>query len=428
MAQPIFGAYVAFPVASPSVDGRVSDLHLPLIFWAWGEGHAPSLGRPIPADGECDPGYESLTETGPATLAGTLVWTLGNKSIGQELAGDSPDPLQMPAFKPSDWEALQTQEGPNRSAVLPNLTLDFEGQVKASYVYFNQHFEKEAGGLAGGSGGQISNDYYCRLVQTQEVRTYTRAVSAQANWSVEQGQPLWMLVQPAGGEQLSWQPQAQVAVMANRQQERGELETSSGNWSSPEAEYADTTDEWGLITIHRIEITPSQEMVDIHSPATLSSNSTFAYLQPDALDAQSRAYAWQFAHHLQGGLPLGRTNLTAHFYDEFGDEWQQDWKMYTRAGSGIVMGAEGAKAVLTDSASSAPEIKQSQIGAEGTAPAAQTKWGAVVLAGFYEISGSDTVRPTQAVSWKPGPMPALAGWLPLGVVILLGYAWIEWMG
>ena len=334
LEHPFSYAYFKVLGAAPSVDGRISDLHPPKVFFAWGEKHSPH--ESVSKMGECSVSEWEIGQNGSAWLNGTMTWSLDGQNYTMRVENGSEDPLEMnvPA---AAWAGLTVRRAADGSPRLPNLTMTFDGVVGVQY----RHREKvENSGRAPNQGG-MANIRFCGPGEEKiDQRNYTVPVNFSRTYEVETGEPLLVLLQPVDLEQLEYAPKLQAAALLSRQPQRiqmgaGELAWAQANFS----QYYPEKDEFGFMSVRRLPKEEDRARYATSGPLVRTfANSSHAYLQPGALDGQNRSFAWQYYMRVQmdeSVLPPGEANATVFLEDEFGDGWSALWTVRTRRGCGI---------------------------------------------------------------------------------------------
>ncbi len=394
--QPITWAYFYIGPASPSSSGRVSNLHPPQVFWNWGEHHEAHVEESVQSGPPCDGVITTtLNNPGEPVLSGTLIWSAADKSATAPHSASSPNPALSP-LAPTAWldANLHTTEGANRTSILPPLTVSFDGYVNVEYVrsrYFPRPVYDAKGNFVG-----------CVPDSSIEIFTASRRLVSSRVWPIEHGEPLFMRLAPADGEQLSLHPNARLLTLANRNARQLSISLNSTSLASSRfTRYEIKSEEFGFVSVRRAEIEAASEWNVPASSDTssylLEANSTFLYLLPTALDAQNRSFAWQFSQFLRYPLPLGISQLGLALEDDFGNKWNYTWAMRTRAGSGI--GGPDAKAAslnLLDSRVT-PQM-----------PSFVDLGGGVFRA---RLLPSDKWREAQAIFFTPSSLPLIIGGL-----------------
>ncbi|MCL6088850.1 MAG: hypothetical protein M1530_01655 [Candidatus Marsarchaeota archaeon] len=384
-SQPIEWAFIELSPASPSVDDHVSSLHPPVFFWAWGEHHASALTSYYTLNPACGESKISLSEFGKPTLSGTLTWSLPGASVLQPLDNHAPALLQNP-LPASAWASLSTTQGPNKSAVLPPFSLSFSGMVQVPYMReVVEHYMLKSKDAAGNTIESCQTSYSSTLV------TFSLPVHSARHYGVEHGEPLFIKLRPADREQLSPSSGFWRADLTNRLPFSSLLALDGAHISSTRyARYSMLKDEVGFWSIGRQEN---------------AGNFTNLFLEPSELDAQGRAFAYQYSQQMRYPFPLGLSNLTLEWSDDFGDKWSASFQLLTRAPSGIA-GAEAknATAVLEDE--------------RAPAASAQSSTYPGLIRVF--LPSSDSWRGAQADYFQPSSLaPAAGGLLMVGAGLWL---------
>lgn len=397
--QPITWAYLYLGPASPSVSGRVSSLHPPAVFWTWGEHHESHVEENHTSGPPCNEELKT-TLSNPTTpvLTGVMTWSAGTQNISVPYEAQSANPVASP-LSSAAWldENLPTIQGPNQSSVLPPLTISFDGYVLVNYTRSSESV------VATFDKGVLT----CLLHPTIDNFTASRRVTASRNWSIEHGEPLFMRLEPADGEQLSLHPNARLLTLANRNPQHLSIFLNSTLLAASRfSRYDIASDEFGFESVQRLDIEPMAEWaVSILSDTStylLNANSTFLYLLPTALDEQNRSFAWQFSQFLRYPLPLGVSALGLKMEDDFNDQWNITWQMRTRSASGIG-GLESQTASLNLLDARANPLLPPATDLGGGASRAR-------------LPPSDQWREAQAIFFTPSRLPLLFGGI-FGILI-----------
>ncbi|VVB57121.1 Uncharacterised protein [uncultured archaeon] len=370
--QPIEWAFVELSPASPSVEDRVSNLHVPVFFWMWGERHASTLSDTYVIDPECGASTISISEFGAPRVEGTLVWSLAGQSASQSFDSHSAQPVQSP-LPNSSWQNLNTTQGENGSAILPPLLISMQGRVVVPYMQ-----EREEHYLVTYTDSHGNTVSHCETNFVSQLVDYSLSVGSQRAYGVEHGEPLFLKLRPADREQLSPSSIFERADISNRRPYESDLALGSAPISSSRyAHYALEKDSAGFWSITRKEITgadtqwkpapPGSRAPNSNAPLfppSLSVNSTDRFLQPAELDAANRSYAYQYFQGLHYPFPLGPSTLVLRWSDDFMDNWSASFPLLTHAPAAIVgVEASNARAQIADVRAAAPPANaQNQTG------------------------------------------------------------------
>lgn len=403
VGQPITWAYLYLGPAAPSVSGRVSSLHPPAVFWAWGEHHESHVEESNPSGPPCN-GVITTTLNNPSepVLRGVITWSAGNQSVSAAHPDSSINPAASP-LPPAAWldENLPTGEGGSMAPILPPLNVSFDGYAQVDYIR-SRYFLRPTYDINGNFAGCVPDS----LVESF---TASRRVTASRSWSIEHGEPFFMRLEPADGEQLSLHPNARLLTLTNRNPQHLFIFLNNTLLAASRfSRYQTDSDEFGFESVQRIDITPVAEWsVQLPSPADpssylLNTNSTFLYLLPTALDGQNRSFAWQFHQFLRYPLPLGVSALGLKMEDDFNDQWNTTWQMRTRSASGIGgLNPQRASLHLLDERVNPPLPPATDLG------------GGVSRA---RLPPSDQWREAQAVFFTPSRLPVILGGI-IGIII-----------
>ncbi len=414
--HPFSYAYFRVLGASPSVDGRISDLHPPTLFWAWGEKHSPH--ETYSQVGECSISEWEIGQNGSAWLNGTMTWSLDGRDYAQRIENGSMNPLAMnvPA---AAWANLTVRRAADGLPVLPNLTMSFEGVVGVQY----HHREKVENSGGGHDQGGITNIHSCGPGEEKiEQRNYTIPVRFNRTYGIESGEPLLALLQPADLEQMRYAPRLETAALLARRPRREWMGAGDHTWAQANfSQYYAQKDEFNFTNIRRLPADgDSTQYATSGDGVQAFANSTYAYLRPEALDEQNRSFAWQYYMLVktdEEALPAGSANATLVIEDDFGDGWSRLWVIRTRQGCGIGGLAADDASVRCVGGGAPPVLETGAGGADGGEGGAGPE-SAVLL----WIGGDDARRPAQKEFVAQTPLPD--GWLlsvPLvGVLVLLG--------
>ncbi len=403
-SQPIEWAFIELSPASPSVDGRVSSLHPPVFFWTWGESHAPFVVSYYTLDSSCGQSKISLSEFGKPALSGTLTWSLPGASVVQPIDDHAPALLQNP-LPASAWASLSTTEGQNKSAILPPFSISFSGTVQVPYMKeVEEHYLVKS---ADAAGNAIES---CQSSRSSALVTFALPVHSARAYGVEHGEPLFLKLRPADREQLSLSSGFWRADLSSRLPFSSVLALNGIPISSTRyAHYSMLKDEVGFWSISRQENDtsewPNKPNDSMSFSPSISTNFSHLFLSPSELDSQGRAFAYQYSQQMLYPFPLGRSNLTLEWSDDFNDKWNASFPLLTRAPSGIAGAvAENATAILADERAHAASLQSSP------------------YRGLIRVllSNSNSWRGAQADYFQPSSLaPAAGGLLMLGAGLLL---------
>ena len=403
VSQPITWAYFYIGPASPSSSGHVSSLHPPQVFWTWGEHHESHVEESHPSGPPCDGVITTtLNSSTDLILTGVMTWSAGNQSASAPHSADSANPATSP-LPPAAWldGNLPTGEGTNLTPILPLLNVSFDGYVAVNYTK-SQYYpvvDRDANG----------NFIGCHSGSLSEPVSLHRPVHAWRVFSIEHGEPLFMRLEPADGEQLSLHPNARLLTLTNRNPKHLSIFLNNTLLTTSRfSRYDIVSEEFGFESVRRVDIEPQTEWAvplppDADSSSyLLDANSTHLYLLPTSLDEQNRSFAWQFSQFLRYPLPLGVSELALRLEDDFGDKWNTTWQMRTRSGTGIGgLNQQSASLHLLDGRVSA------------SLPPADDLGGGVSRS---RLPSSDKWREAQAIFFTPSRLPVLLGGI-LGIII-----------
>jgi len=402
--QPFYWAYFAFSPASPSVGTHISNLHPPSFFWLWGESHAKSLEwDEKPSCGQ-EPDHVELLESGAPRLRGEAIWSLEGEEIRKSLSDSSPEPLQNP-LSPSAWSNASVREGANSSPLFSSFSLQFDGSV--IMPYWRTELRHVVVKRYDTKGGLISES--CESNYHSSLTDYSYGVASAKSYGVENGALLSVKISPADREQLSIGSALRRVDFSSRRPLLTSISLNSTPISTTRySDYAYLHDGTGFLFINRTEREPSTRWDSPpSSPFSLppssfsplmSVNSSSFFLCPTALDPFNRTYAYQYQHKLVYPFPLGPSNISLVWQDDFNDKWNASWLLLTRSQTGIVgSDAAGASAVVLDPRAPPAELEKIENG-----PLLSAK-----------ITPTNQMRGAQAFYLPSISLPLLAGGLLL---------------
>lgn len=381
--HPIGFAYVKLLSAMPSVDTRISSNHPPEILWTWGQSHGSYLEKLVPG---CRQGVYRLTVSGKPKFDGSIVLSAGGKS--QALA-----PSEALIATPDEiLRNLSISKGENSSPVFPTLNISISGKVKVPYIRKKTvcRMVREAVGAPG--KGVTGSGEVCRCddLPLENVTIESDLLSDQKLYEVEVGTPFFTKLIPIAGEQLSYRPQAVVALLSSRMPAALSLSldgkelnsTHRSEFSTVQGEFG----EWNVVSREVDYFSSSPGLSNLSAPLEFSTSKK--YLNATALDGSAFPHAYQMLLSTRTQLPNGASVLSASFTDHFNDKYSSSWKILTRD-LAIIENENGSVQAFA--------INSSLAKRKFTASAKSD-----IYAEQYFISGSDFLRPALAVFPKWG--------------------------
>jgi len=394
--QPFYWAWFSLSPASPSVDSHISNLHPPSFFWLWGESHKSSLRSEYVIDSECGISYAQLDEAGKARLSGEVVWSLENETAVRELTPDSANPLTNP-LSLSAWSSASVREGPNLTSIFSKFNINFRGLVIVPYQRTEmRHYLVE---LTDSFGNRIEK---CETDFSSRILDYSYAVGSARSYEVENGALLSVKISPADGEQLSFGSALRRVDISSRRPHMMEVKANHSAISTTHyADYSYLREETGFLFISRQErnATTKWGQPEVSAPfaSSLHANSTSLFLRPTSLDAQNNSFAYQYHSLLTYPFPLGLSNVTLAWQDDFGDVWNASWILMARS-HGWIAGTNTDNAMAFHTDARAPPAKVEK--KDGPLPSAN-------------LPQSDFWRGAQAFFPSSPSLPLIAGGLLL---------------
>ncbi|MFH1306925.1 MAG: hypothetical protein ABIH83_04720 [Candidatus Micrarchaeota archaeon] len=401
LSTPFSYAYFKFLGALPSVSNHISSTHPPQMIWTWGEYHPAYLIDTAPSFAGCPENIYELSATGPPIISGNMLWNLQNKTKTTQINSNTQQIISSP-FSNSDFSSLSTLEGENKTAILPNLTLTFEGQVIVPFRVDVQVYTIEYSTMTTSSGDTIEITA-CKLQKNTYTKNYSIPISDSASWQVEYSEPIHFLLQPIDKEQLSTRPQIKLLFFSNRLAQN--MTFSLNNNTLPSARFADyyeKEDEFGLLWIERNSL---NNITSEKNNSILFSNYSSLFLNPTAFDKSNLNYSFQYYAFLRTPLPLGYSNISLSFTDDFNNTCSSSWKIQTRAAAGISgFNSTNAEIILTDENAPPPEIKKQKSGNTLS----------------LRLPSTEKTRPTKEFFFSPLQLPNIILSLSLFLIFLLG--------
>jgi len=390
LSNPFQYAYFKIAGASPSVFNHISSSSPPQVFWVWGESSPQKFDVPDPSAG-CAAGRYYFSKNIPAKISGKLDWSLAQYSYSQNIDSSSQNPIPFP-FEQNI--SLSTMQGENNSAILPNLTLSFDGAVHVRYFITHVYYRSV-------SLGKFS---VCRQYSDTYAKEFSYPVQGGTFFEVEHSTPKAILIQPADLEQLTYLPQAKEVFFSNTAAQK--MQFFSQNTSIAVLSFANyylCPDQFSFWWICKNETNPASANISSHCSGAFA-NYTNLFIRPSALDALDKNHSWQYFAWLNCSFPVGYSNFDVFFTDDFNLQTNSSYSLQTRAASAIYnKNFTSASAVLSDNRTAPAKISSDKNNS-------------------YEIISSEKIRPSSFILQTQPSISSLLVLLPALAVLLLGLA------